>query len=62
MDKLKDFITGVGVLCETWMIVYKTFTEEGMDTKEAMMHTREFMTAFITSTLQTNGGKDGTSE
>lgn len=58
MDKVKSFITGVGALCETWTIVYRTFIEKGMNAKDAMLHTREFMTAFITSTLQTNGGKE----
>lgn len=58
MDKVKNFITGVGALCETWTIVYGTFVEKGMDAKEAMMHTREFMTAFMTSTMQSNGGKE----
>ena len=58
MDKMKNFITGVGALCETWTIVYQTFIEEGMNAKDAMMHTQGFMTAFITSTLQTNGGKE----
>lgn len=58
MGKVSDFITGVGALCETWTVAYKTFTQQGMEPKEALMHTQGFMTAFITSTLHSNGGKD----
>ena len=53
-DKLNSFITNLGVLCETWTIIYKNFISQGMNTKDAMLHTQGFMTAFIDGALQHN--------
>lgn len=56
-DKLNTFITSLGVLCETWAIVYKNFLSQGMDTKDAMAHTQGFMTAFMAAATDHDGGK-----
>lgn len=56
-EKLDSFLTNIGVLCETWTIVYRNFIGQGMDAKEAMMHTQSFMTTFISGIVNTNGGK-----
>lgn len=50
----KDFINNMGVLCETWTVIYTKFKSQGMETKEAIMHTQGFMTALIAA----NGGKN----
>ena len=55
-DKLKTYIESLGALCETWTIVYKNFLSQGMDAKDAIVHTQGFMTAFI-SAANTDGGK-----
>lgn len=55
-DKLNSFINSMGVLCETWTVVYKNFVAQGMDTKEALMHTQGFMAAFMNGVV--NHGKE----
>jgi hypothetical protein len=57
-DGLKNFINNMGVLCETWTLTYKNFLSQGMDVKEAMMHTQGFMAALISATMQASGGKE----
>lgn len=56
-DKLKNFIANVGALCETWTVVYNSFMGQGMTAKDALMHTQGFMSAFMTSVTQNNGGE-----
>lgn len=56
-DGLKSFINNIGVLCETWTVIYRQFLGQGMDSKEAMVHTQAFMTALISVNGQGNGGK-----
>lgn len=55
-DNLKSFITNIGVLCETWTLIYEKFLTQGMCAKDALMHTQAFMTALIASNGQNNGG------
>lgn len=57
-DNLQNFINNMGVLCETWTLTYKNFLSQGMDVKDAMMHTQGFMTALISATTKTTGGKE----
>lgn len=57
-DGLKSFISNVGVLCETWTVIYTKFKAQGMNDKDALMHTQSFMGALISSTGQNNGGKN----
>ena len=56
-EKLNSFITNLGVLCETWSIVYKNFLALGMDAKEALVHTQSFMTTVISGLGNNDGGK-----
>lgn len=56
-EKINSFITSVGALCETWTIVYKNFLSQGMDVKDALMHTQSFMTAFMAAATSNEGGK-----
>lgn len=50
-EKLKSFIDGVGTLCETWTIIYRSFLSQGMDANEALKHTQGFMTAFMNTDM-----------
>ena len=60
MDNLKNFVSSVGILCETWLIVYGKFIESGLDISTALVHTKEFMNAFISVVVNNNlGGKNG---
>ena len=56
-EKLDSFMTNLGVLCETWTVVYKNFVSQGMDTKEALAHTQGFMQAFMNGAINHDGGK-----
>lgn len=56
-DGLKSFVNNLGVLCETWTVIYTKFKAQGMDNKEALAHTQAFMTALISANGQ-NGGKN----
>ena len=58
IDNFKNFVNNMGVLCETWTLTYKNFLSQGMDAKDAMMHTQGFMAAFISATMQATGGKE----
>ena len=56
-NKLKNFIANMGMLCETWTVVYNSFISQGMAAKDALTHTQAFMSAFMASVPQ-NGGKE----
>lgn len=56
-EKLNSFLTNLGVLCETWTIVYKNFVNQGMDAKEALAHTQSFMQTFLNGAMTHDGGK-----
>lgn len=55
-DKISDFISNMGVLCETWIVTYNQFISHGMEHKDALEHTQSFMKAFMESA---NGNKGG---
>ena len=48
-ENLMKFIKDIGVLCEMWTVVYKSFINQGMNEKEALMHTQGFVTAILAS-------------
>lgn len=56
-ENLNAFMTNLGVLCETWTVVYKNFLNQGLEPKEALPHTQGFMTAFINGAVSSDGGK-----
>ena len=55
-EKTAAYIQSVGSLVETWMVVYRTFIAQGLPVGDALVHTKEFMTAFMDSVI--NAGKD----
>ena len=54
-DGLKSFMTNLGVLCETWMLVYNNFVSLGLNAKDALTHTKEFMSSVVGGIMK-NGG------
>lgn len=58
MDKLKNFMSSMGLLCETWTVVYNNFIAQGMNAKDALSHTQGFMSSFMAYVMQTTGGKE----
>ena len=57
-NKLKNFIANMGMLCETWTVVYNSFISQGMSAKDALTHTQAFMSSFMASIPQIGGGKE----
>ena len=57
-EKLKSAIIGIGALCETWMLTYNNFIKMGVNAKDALAHTREFMTAFMAASMHNKGGNE----
>lgn len=53
-DNINKFISNMGVLCETWLVVYNQFLSHGMEHKIALEHTQAFMKSFMESA---NGNK-----
>lgn len=57
-EQLKELINSIGMMTELWMITYEGFKRQGMAEKDALLHTREFMVAFLTQArLAGNEGK-----
>lgn len=50
-DKLLEFMQGIGIMAELWIITYKGFKTQGLDDADAMMHTKGFMSVMIDSIL-----------
>lgn len=55
-EKVNEYITNVGLLCETWVITYNNFIQRGFSHKVALEHTKAFMSAFMESSVKNNGG------
>ena len=53
-NNIQNFMTNLGILCETWTIIYKKFITQGLEPREAMVHTKEFMSVIVTNIK--NGG------
>ena len=57
-DGLKAFVNSMGVLCEMWTLTYQNFLKQGMNAKDAMIHTQGFMTALVAASMQNGGGEN----
>lgn len=57
-DKINNYISNMGALCETWIIIYNQFLSHGMEHKVALEHTQSFMKAFMESASNGNKGGD----
>ena len=55
----QEFMTNMGVMCETWTVTYQKFIEMGFDHGAALEHTKGLMTTIIAASLN-NGGNNGT--
>lgn len=50
-DRMKDFLTGVGLMTEIWMVTYNGFKKQGLTDQDALAHTKAFMTMAMESML-----------
>lgn len=54
-EKTIEFINSIGVMTETWMVIYQAFLSRGISQDEAMMHTKGlYETIFKTTFGKTN--------
>lgn len=59
-EKTLEFIKSIGVMTETWMVIYQAFLSRGMSQDEAMMHTKGlYETIFKTTFCKTNEKNNG---
>lgn len=57
-NDLSKFVSNMGILCETWLVVYNQFISHSMEHKVALEHTQAFMKSFMGSV---NDNKEGES-
>lgn len=55
-EHLEKFIQNMGLLCEEWTIIYRSFISQGLSEKEAMTHTKAFMATVLEDIRKNNGG------
>lgn len=59
-EKTLEFINSIGVMTETWMVIYQAFLSRGISQDEAMMHTKGlYETIFKTTFDKTNEKNNG---
>lgn len=46
-EKILELIKGIGALTEIWVVAYTNFKAQGLNHKEALEHTREFVSLLI---------------
>lgn len=56
MNPVDNLIKTFGALTELWLIAYKGFLGQGLNSEEALKHTKEFMS--ITMNTMMNSGKE----
>lgn len=56
-NNVNNFISNMGVLCETWLVAYNQFLSHGMEHKAALEHTQAFMKSFMESAGGTKGAE-----
>ena len=52
----KDFINNMGLLCETWTIVYRKFRSQGLKKREALVHTQAMMATVLADIRKNSNG------
>lgn len=58
-DNLRDFINGIGLICETWSMTYTKFIEMGYTHEAALDHTKGVMTTFLAAFPGAGGNSGG---
>ena len=59
-EKTLKFITSIGVMTETWTVIYQAFLSRGMSQEEAIIHTKGlYETIFKFSLGNTNEKNNG---
>lgn len=46
-EELEKFVKNMGLLCEQWTIIYRSFISQGLSEQEALLHTQAFMATIL---------------
>lgn len=58
-EQVKQIIQGLGVMTELWTITYNGFIQQGMNSQDAIMHTKGFMSVMLGSFInQDSSGEE----
>ena len=58
LGTLNEFIKGIGMLSEIWMIAYNGFKRQGMSDSDALKHTEAFMSVAMSTILKSPNKED----
>lgn len=50
-DKMKEFMTGLGLIAELWMATYGAFVARGVPHEEAIEHTKALISAYLSMSM-----------
>lgn len=50
-DQINQIIQGIGLMTEMYTITYQSFKKQGLSDKEAIIHTKAFISVMINSVL-----------
>lgn len=53
-DQINQIIQGIGLMTEMYTITYQSFKKQGLSDKEAIMHTKAFISVMINSVLSSD--------
>lgn len=54
----QKFIVNIGIMCETWLVIYNKFIASGLGKKAALIHTKMFMSSVLEASLNQNAKKN----
>lgn len=55
-DQVKQLIQNIGLMTEIYMITYGGFKKQGLNDKDALMHTKTLISAMMETFVTPNGG------
>lgn len=58
-EKLMELINGIGMMAELWSITFNSFKKQGLSDKDALKHTKEFMSVMMDSILERGAAETG---
>ena len=61
-EKTLEFIKSIGVMTETWMVIYQAFLSRGMSQEEAVMHTKGLYETIFKFSFSKNNEKNNWEE
>lgn len=57
-DQVNQFIQNIGLMTEIYMITYSGFKKQGLNDRDALMHTKTLLSAMLETFMESNGNKE----